>query len=303
VATKLTTTRPADTKNRRAHKIRAWVRAKAHTAVLENPYWFGDGPPAMPEKFNAKNTKARQPIVISVLNKAAARSPSHLNSAAYTALIEKLEWCPPQACGSLADPVCGRAFQRAKAAAQTDLISQINRSQVDKKLVLVTIVPLNCQLQCGTLHRLNIHKFNKELFKAASIPEFEAPWFGSVDVSLERSANGQKYWQPHWHLCMWTNDSEALRKQLKALFPPAEKYDYPVDVFEPHNLNFLPYINKGMKLVELLRAGRTHLPELLLVLDQIRPLDLMITHGVVISDRSGGFKLIVESQRKYGNDQ
>ena len=67
------------------------------------------------------------------------------------------------------------------------------------------------------------------------------------------------------------------------------KHDYPVDVTEAVNLDFLPYIHKIIKINELLRTGRTHLPELLLTLDQINPLDLMVIHGLVLSAQDDGF--------------
>ena len=66
-------------------------------------------------------------------------------------------------------------------------------------------------------------------------------------------------------------------------------YDYPVDVKEAVDLNFLPYIHKVIKINDLLRTGRTHLPELLLALDQINPLDLLVYQGLVLSAQDGGF--------------
>jgi hypothetical protein len=111
---------------------------------------------------------------------------------------------------------------------------------------------------------------------------------GSIDISLEPSRLG-KYWQPHWHLPLPTNDPEWLRKRLKDLFPPINKHDYPVDVREAFDLGFLPYIHKVIKIKDLLRTGRNHLPELLLTLDQINPLELMVTQGLVLSAQDDGF--------------
>ena len=89
---------------------------------------------------------------------------------------------------------------------------------------------------------------------------------GSIDFSLEQSPIG-KYWQPHWHLALHTHDPELLRENLMALFPP---------------------VHKIIK-IELLRTGRTHLPELLLALDRINPLDPMVFHGLVLSVQDNGF--------------
>jgi len=110
---------------------------------------------------------------------------------------------------------------------------------------------------------------------------------GSIDFSLEQSPIG-KYWQPHWHLALHTHDPELLRENLMALFPPVLAYDYPVDVAEASDLDFVPYIHKIIK-IELLRTGRTHLPELLLALDRINPLDPMVFHGLVLSVQDNGF--------------
>jgi hypothetical protein len=40
---------------------------------------------------------------------------------------------------------------------------------------------------------------------------------------------------------------------------------------------FLGYMNKAIKLPQLLRTNRKALPELLLVLDRTEPMDLMVT--------------------------
>ena len=74
------------------------------------------------------------------------------------------------------------------------------------------------------------------------------------------------------------------------MFPPINKHDYPVDVREAFDLDFLPYIHKVIKIKDLLRTGRNHLPELLLTLDQINPLELMVTQGLVLSAQDDGFK-------------
>jgi hypothetical protein len=80
-----------------------------------------------------------------------------------------------------------------------------------------------------------------------------------------------------------------LKQRLLELFPGFMKYDCPVHLAETSNLGFCPYINKALKINDLLRTGRAHLAELLLTLDRIKPLDLMVTNGLVLSAQRGGF--------------
>jgi hypothetical protein len=44
-----------------------------------------------------------------------------------------------------------------------------------------------------------------------------------------------------------------------------------------------------IRIKDLLRNGRTHLPELLLALDRINPLDLLAMRGLLLSGHKGGF--------------
>ena len=53
---------------------------------------------------------------------------------------------------------------------------------------------------------------------------------------------------------------ELLRKELKELFPPIDKYDYPVDVVDMFDLYCLPYIHKIIKITDLLRTGQEASP-------------------------------------------
>jgi hypothetical protein len=65
---------------------------------------------------------------------------------------------------------------------------------------------------------------------------------------------------------MWTNNRKNLRKKLASIFPRTQSHERPVEAKIADDLGFLPYMNKAIKLPELLRNNRTHLPELLLVL-------------------------------------
>jgi hypothetical protein len=122
---------------------------------------------------------------------------------------------------------------------------------------------------------------------------------GSADISWEHRQN-KHYYQLHWHLAMWTKDPEKLQKRLLRVFPPNDKYDRPVVVTESFSLGFLPYMNKAIKLPDLLRRNRQHLPPLLLALDRTAPLDLMVIKGLRLSAQSGRLALRPFGQGEHG---
>ena len=70
-------------------------------------------------------------------------------------------------------------------------------------------------------------------------------------------------------------------------FRKTKKYERPVEVKIPDDLGFLPYMNKAIKLPQLLRTNRTHLAELLLVLDSTEPMDLLVNTRLRLSAQSG----------------
>jgi hypothetical protein len=86
---------------------------------------------------------------------------------------------------------------------------------------------------------------------------------------------------------MWTSNPGNLERKLKLRFRKTKKYERPVEVKIPDDLGFLRYINKVIKLPHLLRTNRTHLPELLLVLDKIEPMDLMVQMKLRLSAQYG----------------
>ena len=47
------------------------------------------------------------------------------------------------------------------------------------------------------------------------------------------------------------------------------------------------YMNKAIKLPDLLRRNRRDLPQLLLALDRTNPLDLLVIKGLTLSAQSG----------------
>jgi hypothetical protein len=122
--------------------------------------------------------------------------------------------------------------------------------------------------------------------------------FGSVDVGWETRRDEGNI-QLHWHLVMWTSNPARLAEKLKTRFGKTRKHERPVDVRAAGDLGFLGYMNKAIKLPELLRTNRKMLPELLLVLDQVGPLDLMVFMGSRLSAQSGqlAFKPIGRGER------
>ena len=98
---------------------------------------------------------------------------------------------------------------------------------------------------------------------------------------------------------MFTSNRKKLTKRLKKIFPGQKRYDRRVVVSKAWSLGFLPYKDKAVKLPDLLRRNRTHLPELLLVLDRTEPLDLMVLTKLRLSAQQG--RLImrpIEHKRK-----
>jgi hypothetical protein len=217
---------------------------------------------------------------------------------AYDVLVDKLEDCRPRhRCGSLACPKCARAFQKAKFAAQRRLIKKLSKAHPGKKLVMANVVPLWMTFRPDQLAQLDIGKRNRWLKDALATAGFRRVMLGSADMSWE-----QGYYQPHWHIGMWTSNpnqlknrlkeifpsnSKKLKKRLKAIFPSKEKYRRPVVVSNTWSLGFIPYKDKAIKLPDLLRRNRTHLPELLLALDRTEPLELMVLSRLRLSAQCG----------------
>jgi len=285
---------------------------QAHEAVITNEYWYGDGPPLLKMTFSAAKTAERQAEIVDLLEKAATKSKA-TGDRGQSRLLKKLaaeiDRCRPHdRCGSLACPLCARAFQRAKAAAEQQLFSSafpkspitaanvndsgnVNLDPPRKILVMATVIPLHLQYRPQALVRLDIPKRNRwlkdVLTKAGLTSEIIA---GSADISWERR-DSKSYYQLHWHLTTWTGNSDRLQKQLLPFFPPKKKYDRPVVVTDLRNRGFLPYLNKAIRLPDLLRQNRRHLPELLLALDRTAPLDLMVIRGLRLSAQAGRLAL------------
>ena len=137
----------------------------------------------------------------------------------------------------------------------------------------------------GEFHRIEVKKANRWL-KDVLKPVGSRMILGSADVGWE-TRRGEGYIQVHWHLVMWTGSPGNLKRKLKLRFRKTKKHERPVEVRIPDDLGFLPYINKAIKLPDLLRTNRTHLPELLLVLDSTEPMELLVSTRLRLSAQSG----------------
>jgi hypothetical protein len=273
----------------------------AHVAVIANEYWYGDGPPLMHPSLSAAKTAERKADVVDLLEKASQRSNAkgvRRQARILKPLASKLNRCRRgDRCGSLACPECARAFQRAKAAAQRQLF-QASASKTagghsgpaNKVLVMATVIPLDLRYTPAKLIHLDIAKrtrWLKDILTNAGITQMIV---GSADISWEHRRN-KDYYQLHWHLATWTKDPEKLQRRLLLLFPPKNKYERPVVVTKTRTSGFHTYMNKAIKLPDLLRRNRQHLPHLLLALDCTAPFDVMVISGLRLSAQSGRLAL------------
>ncbi len=277
---------------KRRSQSRSVAHIRTHEAVVTNEFWYGDGPPALGKSFTTGKTAERHAAVVSILMKAgkrAAKAGDKRLADSYYDLGDKLHGCRPRArCGSLACPKCARAFQRVKVAAQEALIPVLQKANSTKKLVMANVVPLQMTFTPTQLATLDIQKSNRWLKDILKLAGFTRVMCGSADISWE---NG--FYQLHWHIGMFTSNRKKLTKRLKKIFPGKDKGDRPVVVSKTWSLGFVAYMNKAIKLPQLLRRNRTHLPDLLLALDRTEPLDLMVLMGLGLSAQQG--RLIIWS--------
>jgi hypothetical protein len=162
------------------------------------------------------------------------------------------------------------------------LINGLAASKPGKRLVMVTIVPLDETFKPEELEHLDIRRRARWLKDRLKVAEFDRVIFGAADISWESN-----FYQLHWHLAMWTSNASKLTARLKKVFPGRREYDRPVLVKTTTDLNFLQYSEKVINLPDLLRKNRSHLPELLMALDRHAPLDVMLLTKVrVKSSRS-----------------
>lgn len=265
------------------------THTKAHREVLATEDWFGDGKPSVGKQFTAEKARERKAQIINLLYRAAKREQRNGNLDVGTPLeilADKLHYCcAARRCGSLACPECSRAFQKAKVAAQRTTIKQLRGTRKGKLLVMVTIIPLMVTYKPEDLPFLKVQKLNRWLKDALTKAGFKRAMLGSIDLSWEDG-----FYQPHWHIAMWTADRKRLKCRLKRIFPSLQRGDRPVHTSETYSLEFLAYKDKAIKLPALLRNNRRGLPYLLLALDRTEPLELMVLSGIRLSAQKGGLK-------------
>ncbi|SRR5581483_3045788 len=168
---------------------------------------------------------------------------------------------------------------------QRTTIKQLRVTRKRKLLVMVTIIPLMVTYKPEDLPVLKVQKLNRWLKDALTKAGFKRVMLGSIDLSWEGG-----FYQPHWHIAMWTSDRKRLRRRLKRIFPGLQRGDRPVHTSPTYSLGFLPYKDKAIKLPALLRNNRRGLPYLLLALDGTEPLELMVLSGVRVSAQDGGLE-------------
>ena len=261
----------------------------AHEEVLSNEFWFGDGKPHLGKQFTARKAGERKAEIVELL----FRSAKQQRGLGNTSVADQLEiladqtfYCRPRhRCGSLACTECLRAFQRAKVAAERVTIRQLKAERDRKLLVMANIIPLSITYTPAQLADLDVRKLNRWLKDTLTRAGLKRFMLGSIDFSWE---GDRGIYQPHWHIAMFTSNRKKLLRKLKLLFPGLERGDRPVVVSKSYSLEFLPYKNKAIKIIELLKGNRRCLPYLLLALDRIDPLELMVLSGVRVSAQEGG---------------
>ena len=194
------------------------THVKAHRQVLATENWFGDGKPYIGKQFTAAKARERKADIIKLLFRAAKQDRRDGDPGValrFELLADKLFYCQPaKRCGSLACPECMRAFQKAKVAAQRTTIKQLKSTRKGKLLVMVNIIPLMINYKLEDLTSLNAQKLNRWLKDALTKAGFRRVMLGSIDFSWEHG-----FYQPHWHVAMWTSDGEELTRRLKRIFP------------------------------------------------------------------------------------
>jgi hypothetical protein len=262
----------------------------AHEAVTNNESLYGDKPPHLGQGFSTAETAERRTAVMEILLRAAKRAENDKDGdlgEAFYQVYDKLEACRRfDRCGSLACPRCARAFQKAKVVAQESAIKQARKQRADKHLVFVTLIPPRLMYAPCEFNKIDVRKANRWLKDALTSVVGKRMMLGSADLGWE-SRRDEGYIQVHWHLAMWTSNPGRLAEKLKAKFGKTKRYERPVDVRAAVDLGFLGYMNKAIKLPALLRTNRKLVPELLLVLDQVEPLDLMVFTQARLTAQSG----------------
>ena len=271
---------------------------KSHQIILANERWFKNGPPFLGKSFTAKKSIKRHRQISQILKRAAKREANTGNdklAAAYHRLQAKIDHCRPRRrCGSSACPKCARAFQKAKVAAQAQVIEDLAQYRTGKHLVLVTIIPKKLAFPPGQFQQINALKANRWLRDVLDRNKIHRVVIGSIDLGWEKR-RGQQYLQLHWHLAMWTKNRKVLKRKLDKAFKVRKETKDPIakvpfDVRRT-DLDVIPYMNKLIKLPRLLRSAKRQLPELLLLLGRFDSMDFLFLRKVRLSIGSNGIVL------------
>ena len=153
---------------------------------------------------------------------------------------------------------------------------------VTRQLVMVTIIPSRFRYRPDELDHLNIRAANRYWKDRLSEAGFRRVTFGSFDLSWEDG-----FFQGHWHAAMLTSNPEELSKQLREIFPASKAVKRPVVVSRTYSDGYLPYKDKAIKILDLLRRNRRGLPQLLLALDRTDPMELMVLMRLRVSAQNG----------------
>jgi hypothetical protein len=258
-----------------------------HQEILSNELKFGDGEPFLGKQFTAAKARERKPVVLDIVWRAAksARNQGIPHLAARLEILgDKLYSCRAnRRCGSLACEECRLAFQRAKFSGQVAFLAKLKAKHPEKQVVMANIIPLRFTYRLDQLDGLDVAAANRWLKDALTRAHFRRVMLGSFDLSWEDGG----FYQGHWHIPMLTKDRNALTKRLRAIFPAGKLVKRPVVVSKTNSPGYLPYKDKGIKILHLLKTNRRGFPYLLLALDRIDPLELLVLFRVRLSAQFG----------------
>ena len=267
---------------------------KAHRTIVKNASLYGETT-LLKEQFDVAQTAKRQAKVIEILSRArrsATRQKDTPLAAALNALVSKLRKCETnKRCASLACPECARAAQIAKTRAHRRLIKK-EKAGKREDLVFITIIPDGMMFTTTEFPDIDVSNANRWLKDQLRKAKINSPVVGSLDLGWEdRRRKNKSYLQVHWHLTVWCDDIRQLRKDLKKLFPSARKHEKAVKVTHVKKLRCIVYTHKTIKLAKLLRESRKVMPDLLLLLDRIEPLQPLLLMRFRLSVKGKNLKL------------
>src|ERR1700722_2229028 len=138
---------------------------KSHRIIIDNERWFKNGPPFLGKSFTANKAIKRHRQISQILKRAAKRKANEGNDKLaddYIRLYRILQSCRPRRrCGSSFCPKCARAFQRAKFAAEANVIEDLAQYRTGRHLVLVTIIPKKLAYLPGQFQQIDPLKANR----------------------------------------------------------------------------------------------------------------------------------------------